>query len=138
MVPKPPEYPVSKKFLDDLIDMLKELELDHIFVHADEQVYAKMGHILWKHPDLYSKVVILMGGFHQVRVRQKTISKRCVCMGYRQWCVDAGIIASGSVDQAVEGRHYYRNMTILEESFSALIQFRFENITKNRKQVDPS
>ena len=69
MVPEPPEYPICKKFLDYLLDIMKELDLDHIFVHADELVYSKLMHILWKFPDIYNRVIVLMGGFHQLRVR---------------------------------------------------------------------
>ena len=29
--------PVCKKFLDDLLSLIKELDLDHIFAHSDEQ-----------------------------------------------------------------------------------------------------
>ena len=35
MVLEPPEYTVCKMFLDDLLDIMKELHLDHIFAHAD-------------------------------------------------------------------------------------------------------
>ena len=46
MVPEPPEYPVRKKFLEDLLDIMKGLDLDHIFAHADKLVYSKLVHIL--------------------------------------------------------------------------------------------
>ena len=52
MVPEPPEYPKCKMFLDDLLDIMKKLHLDHIFSHADELVYSKLVHILWKFPDI--------------------------------------------------------------------------------------
>lgn len=69
-----------------------------------------------------------MGGFHQLRVRQKLLFKRHSCRGYNQWCVDSGIIASGSADQAFEGRHYYRSMRVHKECFDALVQFKVEEI----------
>ena len=46
MVPEPPEYSVCKKFLDDLLDIMNELDLDHIFAHADELVYSKYAYIM--------------------------------------------------------------------------------------------
>ena len=66
VVPEPPQYPVCKMFLDDLLDIMKELDLDHIFAHADELIYSKLVHILWKFPDFYNRVIVLMGGFHQL------------------------------------------------------------------------
>ena len=44
---------------------MKELDLDHIFEHADELVYSKLVYILWKFPDMYDRVIVLIGGFHQ-------------------------------------------------------------------------
>ena len=70
MVSEPPKYHVCKKFLDDLLDIMKKLDLDHIFAHADELVDSKFVHILWKFSDIYNRVIVLMGGFHQLRVRQ--------------------------------------------------------------------
>ena len=42
IIAEPPEYPVYKKFLDGLISLIKELYLDHIVAHSDEQVYAHL------------------------------------------------------------------------------------------------
>ena len=36
------------------------------------------------------------------------------------------MIAKGSADQAIEGRHYYRSMRIIKENFNALVQYSFE------------
>ena len=114
---------------------MKDLDLRFIFAHSDEQVYAKLAHILWKSPDLYKNIVIGMGGFRQLRVRQLIIFKRYVCKGFRKWFIDADIIAEGSADMALEERHYYRNMRLLKESFSALVQYRVENFTNNYKNL---
>ena len=35
----PPEYPVCKKRLDDLLKVMRDLGLRHIFLHSDKQVY---------------------------------------------------------------------------------------------------
>ena len=52
-VAQPPEYPVCKKFLDDLLEMMEDLGIGHIFAHSDEQVYARLAHIIWQNPQLY-------------------------------------------------------------------------------------
>ena len=73
-----------------------------------------------------------MGGFHQpIVMQQKMLYKRYACLGYRTWFIDSKVIADGSVDMAVEGRHYYRCMRVLKESFNALIQYRVEGETFN-------
>ncbi|MAG85789.1 MAG: hypothetical protein CMB97_00010 [Flavobacteriaceae bacterium] len=129
VTPHPPEYPVCKDYLDFLLEVVQELEIPHIFVHSDEMVYSKLCDILWKNPQIYKAVILLMGGFHQLRVMQRLLYKRYSCRGLKDWFIDAGIIASGSIDQALEGRHYYRSMRLHKECFDALVQFRFECLT---------
>ena len=82
VIPKPLEYLVCKKFLDNLLELYDILNINHIFAHSDEQVYAQLYHIIWKEPQVYQKIVVLMGGFHQLRVRQKLIYKRHHMIGY--------------------------------------------------------
>ena len=36
------------------------------------------------------------------------------------------MIEKGSIDQPIEGRHYYPSMRILRESFNALVQYSFK------------
>ena len=108
--------------------MMKELDLEHIFAHADKLVYARLAHIIWKYPERYKNVVILMAVFHHLRVRQKILHKRYACLGFKTWFVDAGVIAEDSADMALEGRHYYRNMRL---SFNALIQHRVKSLTED-------
>ena len=72
-----------------------------------------------------------MGGFHQLRVRQRILHKRHGCMGYKSLWIDAGVIPSGSADKSAEGNHYYRCMRLHKETFNALIQFRAESLTSN-------
>ena len=135
VTPEPPEYHICKNFLDTLLDLMKELEINHIFAHADEQVSARLAHILGKFPDTYENVMILMGGFHQLRLRQRMLHKRHACKGYKDWWIDAGIIAAGSADKAEEAGHYYRNMRLHKETFSGLVQHRVETLTSNFANV---
>lgn len=136
MTPDTPDYPVCKEYLDCLLGMIADLEIPHIFVHADEMVYAKLYHIIWKNPDLYRKIKVLMGGFHQLRVCQRLIHKRHAAKGYKQWWVDAEIIASGSADKAIEGGHYYRCMLAHKETFDALVQYFVQESTNNLSTVE--
>eukprot|EP00795_Rhopilema_esculentum_P014823 gene14823-5939_t len=56
--------------------------------------------------------------------------------GLKDWFTDAGVIASGSVDQALEGRHYFHSMQLLKECFDALGQFRIEDLTGTYSNTD--
>ena len=39
-MPRPSEYSVGKKFFDDLLKVMKDLDLDHILARGGEHVYA--------------------------------------------------------------------------------------------------
>ncbi len=135
VINQPPEFSVCKNYLDNLVYIAENLGLQHVFAHADKEVYARLAQIIWKNNDQYKNIIILMGGFHQLRVRQRLIFKRHSCVGYKDWFVDAGIIAAGSVDKAFEGKHYYRCMRILKESFDALIQYQAEQLSTNYANI---
>ena len=79
VIPEAPDYKVCTDFLDYRCNLLKEVQICHIYAHADEQVYANLAHIIWKYPKDYEDVIILMNGFHQLRVLQRIIYKRHAC-----------------------------------------------------------
>lgn len=63
----------NKYFLRDTIEVL---ELPHIFVQADKQLYVRILHIKWKKRDLYWKIIAIMDGFDQMRNFQRVLFKR--------------------------------------------------------------
>ena len=72
----PPEHGVCKQYLEYIMEVMNVLEIKEIFVHADEQVYARICQLIWKYKDKFKSVVPLMGGFHQLGVFQKILYKR--------------------------------------------------------------
>ena len=77
-----------------------------------------------------------MGELHELGVRQKTIYKRHTLRGYQRWVIDAKTVSSGSSDASLEGRHHYRNMRINNEIFSALVQYRVEELTNDYNHMN--
>ena len=100
-IPNSREYPVCKTYPHFLLDTIEAPELPYIFLPADEQVSTGVLHIIWKHKDLYSKIIPIMDGFYQMRVFQRVL----------------------------EGRHYYRSAHLHREGFDAFDQRRAEDIT---------
>ena len=74
--PHSPKYPICKRYLDFLLDVIDDLEIPFIFVHSDEDIYSKLCMLLWKDPELYKGIILLVGGFHQLRLHQKLLYKR--------------------------------------------------------------
>ena len=42
VIGQPSKYDMCKKYLDDIKKIAQDLELEHIFGHADEDVYARL------------------------------------------------------------------------------------------------
>ena len=55
-IPQPLEYSVCKKLLDELLKVMGDLELDHIFAHGKKQVYVWLVCIIWKDLELYRNI----------------------------------------------------------------------------------
>ena len=53
IIPKSPENPACKKYLVFLLETIEYLELPHLSVHIDEQMYARILYSLWKHRSLF-------------------------------------------------------------------------------------
>ena len=51
---------------------ISDLEISHIYVHADETVYSKLCHIICKNSELYKYNVISMSGFQSTTCQAKT------------------------------------------------------------------
>ena len=103
-----------------------DLDIDHIFVHADQAIYSKMVMMMWLDQKKYEKLVPLIGGFHTLLVFLKIIYKKYGCLGLDQWWVAGGAIMEGSVAQAIEGRHYYRGIGLHKQSMNALLRCKIQ------------
>ena len=47
-------------------------------------------------------------------------------MGLKEWWITSKIIAAGSVDQAMEGRHYFRAVRLHKQSIESLLRYKSE------------
>eukprot|EP00794_Sanderia_malayensis_P018600 gene18600-20470_t len=66
VVPFPPTDNIIKWYMNMIMQMADDLQIEHIFAHADEAIYSKMLMISWLHKGEYDKIVPLIGGFHTV------------------------------------------------------------------------
>ena len=72
-----------------------------------------------------------MGGFCQLRVRQKTICKQHNIISYHKLLTTAGVAAARLADAVAWGSYYYGNMSINEKLFHSLVQHKMDCELKN-------
>lgn len=68
VVPLPPSDNVIKWYMEMIMQIADDLELQYIFAHADEAINSKMLMISWLNQERYDKIIPLMGGFHTILV----------------------------------------------------------------------
>ena len=70
-------------------------------------------------------------------VFERLLSKRYNCFGLKDWVVDSGTIAGGSIGQVFEWRHYYRSIPLHKDRFHAPVRRRVEDITNEFELIHP-
>ena len=82
----------------------ESLILSGIVCVFDQSIFAKAAEIKWKHPDKFKSCILMLGTFHMIMMFLSVISKRFKDAGLRDVLVQSGIIAAGSVEQAISGK----------------------------------
>ena len=78
----------------------------------DQAIYAKALEIQWRHPQEFKSVVLRMGGFHFSCVFLAVIGKRFAGSGLRDIFLESGVIAEGSIEGVLSGKHYNRGIRV--------------------------
>eukprot|EP00795_Rhopilema_esculentum_P006090 gene6090-11475_t len=81
----PPHDKVVKCYIDMIQKMLDQLEIDHIFLHADQAIYPKVLIIQWLNQGKYDQIITFLGSFHTKRVNSKILGKRYSCLRLKEW-----------------------------------------------------
>ena len=136
VIPLPPHDNVVKWYMDMIQKMLDQLEIDHIFLHADQAIHSKVLIIQWLTQGKYDQIITFLGGFHTIMVNLKIPGKKYSCLGLKEWWMKADVIAQGSADQAMEGRHYHRSIRLHKHAFEALLRYRMKGIP-NKGEFTP-
>lgn len=72
----------------------------------DQAFYAKAMEVFWKHKAQFEGLVIMMGGFQLLMTLLAIIGSRFGDAGLRDVAVQSEVIAEGSIDSVLSGKHY--------------------------------
>ena len=115
---QPPNKSVVKDIMDKLVDIIttnRIIRMPFGFLVGDHAVYVLIAVLKAENPNKCSDIVPFLGPFHTQCVMMNTIYK----LG--EVLVAAGVIAEGSVDQALKGKHYKRGLRCLKLMYEALV-----------------
>ncbi|KAK3746534.1 hypothetical protein QZH41_007378 [Actinostola sp. cb2023] len=98
------------------------LLLKSIVVVFDQALYSKAVEIIWKKEEQFKDIVPRMGVFHTICTLLAVIGKRFQDAGLRDLCVEARVIAEGSVNGVLDGHRYNRAVRFHKLMYEALMR----------------
>lgn len=108
------------------------LDLKAVVCVFDQAFYAKAMEVYWKNKELFTGLVLMMGGFHLLMMLLGVIGTRFGEAGLKELAVQSDVIAEGSVDKVLNGKHYNRAVRLHKvayEAFMKLLLREFESST---------
>ncbi|XP_041948124.1 uncharacterized protein LOC121709114 [Alosa sapidissima] len=107
----------------------KELHLETIVVVMDQALYAKAAERTWKHREWFPNILLRMGTFHTICNALAIIGKRFRDAGLKDICIEAGVVAEGSINGVLDGKHYNRAVRVHRYISEALMRLAWEEFT---------
>ena len=104
------DYKTVQECLRYAEEATKEVKQESVITTFDLGVYMKAYPLIWNNPNKYQKHVVLIGTFHLVCAHLKMVGKKMAGSGLSDILLEAGLIASGSLEGVMSGKHYDRAM----------------------------
>ena len=89
-------------------EIKERLKLKAVACVFDQALYAKAMGVFWKHKAQFEGLEMMMSGFHLLMTMLAITGSRFADAGLRDVAVQSEIIAEGSVDSVLNGKHYNR------------------------------
>lgn len=102
------------------------LRLKSVVFVFDQAFYAKAVEVQWKNRDVFKDLVLMLGGFHLLMMYLAILGCRYGDAGLREIAVQSEVIAEGSIDKALEGKHYNRAVRMHKVMYEALCRLLYE------------
>ena len=106
--------------LERALKIKTSLNLNSIVCVFDQSIFAKGMEIKWKEPTKFQNCLIMLGTFHAIMMFMAVIYKRFKDVGLRDLVIQLGLLAEGSVDQALSGKMYNRGVRVYKLTYEAL------------------
>ena len=116
-----------------LVEAMRQKNIPFFFLVGDMPTYKLVTQLKEENPHQFKDIVPILGTFHQQMSYIYAIYKRFKGSGMADTQVTAGIVAEGSVDQALQGRHYRRGQQCILLWREALIHLHLQKILEHQE-----
>ena len=131
--PDPPKKPVLNDIMMKIVKAIQRKNMPFAVVVGDQPVYTLLVEVKNEHPQEYDKIIPFLGPFHTQSCMTHAIYKHYKGSGVADVLVAAGVIAEGSVDQALRGKHYRCALHCLSLMYEKLMHL---ILNKNRTGLE--
>ena len=114
------DFATVKKCLTISMEVTQKLNQEYTLVTMDLAAAKIAYDLIWGDRDLYEKVIVNLGPFHTMCSYMGAIGKMISGSGFEDIVVEAGLCASGSIEQVMSGKHYNRSVRVHQRMLDAL------------------
>ena len=104
------DYKTVQECLRYAEEATREVNQEYVVTTFDLGVCMKAYPLIWNQPERYEKHIVLIGTFHLICAYLKMVGKKMEGSGLSDILLEAGLIASGSLQGVLSGKHYDRAM----------------------------
>ena len=126
-LPKPPKKPVVYTLMEKAVAAAELKQMPFIQFVGDQPVYTLIKELKNENPTKFKLILPVLGTFHTQMSFLSAIYKRTNGSGLSELLVAAGLIADGSVEQALRGKHYNRALRLLKLFYEGLSRLLIKN-----------
>ena len=102
----------------------------------DQAIYKLVAELLFSDKDSWSRAIGVLGGFHTELSYLNALGKRYAGSGIEESAVAGGLVASGSVQSTLLGKHYNRGMYLHKLIAEALLHILFKLCIANNPMTN--
>lgn len=130
---EPPSKSVIHDIMTKLVETMRKKKIPFFFLVGDLPTYKTIVQLKAENLELFKNITPIIGAFHQQMSYMHAIYKRFKGSGMADTLVSAGVVMDGSVDQALQGKHYRRGVRCIMAWREALIHLRLRDILEHEE-----
>ena len=123
----PTKYEVIKEILVTAETCRNELDLNYIFLEADQAIYHKILDVKFQLPDQFETVIVRMGGFHLIMCLMRCIYSRFRGFVFVELLSELGDLGGpGTIESALKGSDVKLGVRLYKLLFEAFYRMKLQ------------
>lgn len=132
----PTEMNTVLTILQRSVEIADKLNLETVVLVMDQAIYSKAQMIRWGNAQFMERLVIRLGAFHTAMSFLACLGKRFRDAGLQDILIESEIVATGSVNGVLTGKHYNRAVRSHKLMSDALQRMRLETYLHSLAEDD--